>query len=203
MTAKATTTRSACSAGQPAFATCGEDVAAYLLDHGATLNVWTAIALDRGDELRAMIGRDLRCCRPNDPQPASPHAAPSCRGEKSAADRAPAARARRRPERDRCDRRHRVDDGVAGERRPEHRRSLLDAGAKLDFLTAVNLGRYGEAEAMLREIPRASVPTAATPSRCTWRSARRTRQPFAGCSRMASTSTPSGRCGTAITPRST
>jgi ankyrin repeat protein len=31
--------------------------------------------------------------------------------------------------------------------------ALLEAGARLDFLTAVNLGRYGEAEAMLREVP--------------------------------------------------
>jgi ankyrin repeat protein len=30
---------------------------------------------------------------------------------------------------------------------------LLAAGASLDFLTAVNLGRYGEAEAMLRDDP--------------------------------------------------
>jgi ankyrin repeat protein len=30
---------------------------------------------------------------------------------------------------------------------------LLAGGARLDFLTAVNLGRYGEAEAMLRDDP--------------------------------------------------
>ena len=33
------------------------------------------------------------------------------------------------------------------------RRLLLAAGARLDFLTAVNLGRYAEAEAMLRDDP--------------------------------------------------
>jgi ankyrin repeat protein len=31
--------------------------------------------------------------------------------------------------------------------------ALLGAGARLDFLAAVNLGRYGEAEAMLRDDP--------------------------------------------------
>ena len=44
------------------WATCfkqvREDVAQYLLDHGATLNLWTAIALDRADDVRAMIARD-------------------------------------------------------------------------------------------------------------------------------------------------
>jgi ankyrin repeat protein len=47
------------------WATCfhqvRHDVAAYLLDHGATLNVWTAIALDRLDELRDMIAQTLPC----------------------------------------------------------------------------------------------------------------------------------------------
>jgi ankyrin repeat protein len=35
-----------------------QEVAAYLLDHGARLNMWTAIALDRPRELRAMIAAD-------------------------------------------------------------------------------------------------------------------------------------------------
>jgi ankyrin repeat protein len=35
-----------------------EDVAAYLLSKGARLNLWTAIALDRGDEVRRLIERD-------------------------------------------------------------------------------------------------------------------------------------------------
>ena len=44
------------------WATCfrrvREDVAAYLLDHGARLNIWCAIALDRADDVRALIARD-------------------------------------------------------------------------------------------------------------------------------------------------
>src|SRR5262249_60186578 len=42
------------------WATCfrqvHEEVATYLLAHGARLNLWTAIALDRVDDIRAMIG---------------------------------------------------------------------------------------------------------------------------------------------------
>jgi ankyrin repeat protein len=33
-------------------------VAEYLLAHGATLNLWSAIALDRADDVRAMLARD-------------------------------------------------------------------------------------------------------------------------------------------------
>ena len=44
------------------WATCfrgmREDVAAYLLDHGARLNLWTAIALDRADAVRSLVLRD-------------------------------------------------------------------------------------------------------------------------------------------------
>jgi ankyrin repeat protein len=44
------------------WATClgrvREDVAAYLLGTGAPLNIWSAVALDRGDEARRMIERD-------------------------------------------------------------------------------------------------------------------------------------------------
>ena len=60
-TAKATTTRSACSAGPRASARSRQDVAEYLLDHGATLDLWSAIALDRVDDLRAMIAAIPRC----------------------------------------------------------------------------------------------------------------------------------------------
>jgi ankyrin repeat protein len=46
------------------WATCfrevREDVASYLLSHGATLNVWAAIAIDRVDDVRAIIARDSR-----------------------------------------------------------------------------------------------------------------------------------------------
>ena len=44
------------------WATCfrqvREDVAEYLLSHGATLNLWSAIALDKVDDVRLMVSRD-------------------------------------------------------------------------------------------------------------------------------------------------
>ncbi len=44
------------------WATCfrrvREDVAAYLLRHGAKINLWSAIALDRADDVRSMVARD-------------------------------------------------------------------------------------------------------------------------------------------------
>jgi len=44
------------------WATClgkvREDVAAYLLSTGARLNIWTAIALDRADDVRALVRRE-------------------------------------------------------------------------------------------------------------------------------------------------
>ena len=50
------------------WATCfGEvrqEVASYLLAHGAKLNLWTAIALDRADELRAMVAKDRSLLSP-------------------------------------------------------------------------------------------------------------------------------------------
>jgi ankyrin repeat protein len=140
------------------WATCfrqvREDVAEYLLGHGATLNLWSAIALDRVDDVRANYRSRARVARcAYDPPSSSPHA-PAPRGcEKPARERATAARTRRRPERNRCGRGNRADDGRAGEADPAIASALLAAGARLDFLTAVNLGRYGEAGAMLREDP--------------------------------------------------
>ena len=140
------------------WATCfgdvRQEVASYLLDHGAKLDLWTAIALDRADDLRAMVAaRSLLAGRPDDPQPASLHAAAPCRQEEPAANRAASARTRRRPERPRCDRRNRVDDGVRGGRGPGHRCGPSGAGLTPDLLTLVNMARYGEAEAMLRDDP--------------------------------------------------
>ena len=45
------------------WATCfrhvREDVAEYLLRHGAKLDLWTAIALDRADDVRSLVAREL------------------------------------------------------------------------------------------------------------------------------------------------
>ena len=127
------------------WATCfgdvRQEVASYLLDHGAKLNLWTAIALDRVDDLRAMVAKDrsLLSARMTS-QPASLYAPASCGSEKPAANRASPARTRRRPERPRCDRRKRLDDSVGGGRRPRHRRGAFGSRAQARLADA---GEYG------------------------------------------------------------
>src|SRR5262245_48295854 len=140
------------------WATCfrqvREDVAAYLLDHGATLNLWTAIALDRPRELRAMIARDplllaARMTRNQHRRTPLHHAAAKNRprvvqlllelgADPKAAD-ATGATALTTASQENAD--------VATFN------ALLAAGSTLDFLTALNLGRYDDAEAMLRDDP--------------------------------------------------
>jgi ankyrin repeat protein len=140
------------------WATCfgqvREDVAAYLLSHGATLNVWTAIALDRPDELRAMLARDpgllhARMTRNQHRRTPLHHAAAKARlrmielllelgADANAVDAAGA-----------------TPLTTASQERADARivSALLAAGARLDLLTAVNTGRHAEAEAMVREDP--------------------------------------------------
>jgi ankyrin repeat protein len=140
------------------WATCfkevREDVAAYLLSHGATLNVWTAIALDRPDELRAMIASDpsllaARMTRNEHRRTPLHHAAAKNRlrmvevllalGADPNATDATGATALTTASQERA------DAPVVS--------ALLAAGAKLDLLTALNTGRLAEAEAMLRADP--------------------------------------------------
>jgi ankyrin repeat protein len=146
------------AAGVLGWATCfkqvREDVAAYLLAHGATLNVWTAIALDRPDELRAMIAADpsllaARMTRSQHRRTPLHHAAAKDRlrmvdlllelGADPNATDATGATALTTASQERA------DAAVVS--------ALLAAGARLDLLTAVNTGRLTEAEAMLRENP--------------------------------------------------
>jgi ankyrin repeat protein len=140
------------------WATCfrevRQDVAAYLLAHGATLNLWTAIALDRADELRAMIAREpallgARMTRNQHRRTPLHHAAAKNRlrmvqlllelGADPNLEDATGATALTTASQENAD-----QPVVA---------ALLAAGARLDFLTVVNMARYGEAEAMLRENP--------------------------------------------------
>jgi ankyrin repeat protein len=140
------------------WATCfGEmrqEVADYLLDHGAKLNLWTAISLDRADELRAMVTRDRsvlaarmtrnqhRCTplhlavRKNRPRIVQLllelGADPNARDATGASALTTASEAGANP------------DIVA---------ALLGAGLRADLLTLVNMGRYDEAETMLRDDP--------------------------------------------------
>jgi len=140
------------------WATCfGEvrqEVASYLLAHGAKLNLWTAIALDRADELRAMVTGDRsllsarmtrnqhRCTplhhavRKNRPRIVEAllelGADPNARDATGASALTTASEVG-------------ADPGIVA--------ALIEAGLKPDLLTVVNMGRYGEAEAMLRDDP--------------------------------------------------
>jgi len=140
------------------WATCfrqvREDVAAYLLSHGARLNIWTAIALDRADDVRAMIARQpsllgARMTRNQHRRTPLHHAAAKNRvrivrlllelgADPNAADATGATALTTASQEN-------ADAVIAN--------NLLAAGARLDFLTAVNAGRYDDAEAMLRDDP--------------------------------------------------
>lgn len=140
------------------WATCfrqvREDVADYLLDHGARLNLWSAIALDRGDAVRAMIAHDrslltARMTRNQHRRTALHHAAAKNRpvmvrlllelGADPNASDATGATPLTTASQESAD--------------PAIVTMLIDAGAQLDFLTAVNLERYDAAEAMLGQEP--------------------------------------------------
>jgi ankyrin repeat protein len=140
------------------WATCfkevREEIAAYLLSRGAALNLWTAIALDRPDELRAMIGRDpslltARMTRSHHRRTPLHHAAAKNRlrmielllelGADPSATDATGATALTTASQERA------DAAIVS--------ALLAAGAWLDLVTAVNTGRYPEAEAMVQDDP--------------------------------------------------
>ena len=140
------------------WATCfGEvrqEVATYLLDYGAELNLWTAISLDRADELRAMVARDRsllaarmtrnehRCTplhhavRKNRPRIVQLMlelgADPNARDATGATALTTASEVG-------------ADPSIVA--------ALLGAGLVPDLLTVVNMARYGEAETMFRDDP--------------------------------------------------
>ncbi len=140
------------------WATCfGEvrqEVAKYLLDHGAKLNLWTAIALDRADELHAMItgDRSLLAARMtrNQHRCTPLHLAarknrlqivqlllelgadPNARDATGATALTTASEVG-------------ADPGIVA--------ALQGAGLAPDLLTVVNMGRYSEAETMLQDDP--------------------------------------------------
>jgi ankyrin repeat protein len=130
------------------------DVAAYLIDGGAKLNLWSAIALDRLDEVRAMIARDpallgARMSRNEHHRTPLHHAAAKNRprmvrllldlgADANAAD-ANGANALATAAQEHA------DAGIVA--------MLLGADATLDFVAAVNLKRYDLAEAKLHEDP--------------------------------------------------
>jgi ankyrin repeat protein len=140
------------------WATCfgdvRQEVAAYLLDHGAKLDLWTAIALDRADDLRAMVAADRsllgarmtrnqhRCTplhhavRKNRPRIVQLllelGADPNARDATGATALTTASEVG-------------ADQRIIA--------ALQKVGLMPDLLTAVNLGRYREAETMLRDDP--------------------------------------------------
>jgi ankyrin repeat protein len=136
------------------FQSVREGVADYLLAHGAALNLWTAIALDRADAVRAMIRRQpsllgSRMTRNQHRRTPLHHAAAKNRPrivrlllELGADPHAPDATGATA-----------LTTASQESASPEVIDALLGAGTPLDFLTAVNLGRYDEAEAMLGEDP--------------------------------------------------
>jgi ankyrin repeat protein len=136
------------------FRTVREDVAAYLLSSGARLNLWTAIALDRPDELCTMIARDntlltARMTRNQHRRTPLHHAVAKNRsrivelllslGSDPNVTDATGATALTTAAQEHADGRI-----IA---------ALLAAGAKPDFLTALSMSRYDTAEALLREDP--------------------------------------------------
>jgi ankyrin repeat protein len=137
------------------WATClhhvREDVAAYLLEAGACLNIWSAIALNRGDEVRRLVGADrgtlvARMSRNEHHRTPLHHAAAMNRPDMvrlllelgadpnatDAAGATPLATA---------------GAGAAVV-------ALLESvGARIDLLAALRLGRHDVAERLLREDP--------------------------------------------------
>jgi ankyrin repeat protein len=136
------------------FRSVREDIAAYLLTCGAQLNLWTAIALDRADELRTMIARDstllaARMTRNQHRRMPLHHAAAKNRSrivellltlgsDPNATDATGAAALTTAAQ-------EQADERIIA--------ALLAAGARPDFLTALSMGHYDTAEALLREGP--------------------------------------------------
>jgi ankyrin repeat protein len=131
-----------------------EDVAAYLLAHGARLDLWSAIALDRGDDVRAFVARDrsllgARMSRNEHDRTPLHHAAAKNRprmvrllldlGAEANAPDAVGMTALTTAAREHAD--------------PAIAAMLIAAGARLDFMGALYLERYDAAEAMLKEEP--------------------------------------------------
>jgi ankyrin repeat protein len=140
------------------WATClsrlREDVADYLLAHGAPLNLWSAIALDRADAVRRFIEGnhsllDARMSRNQRFRTPLHHAAAKSRpaivrllldlGADANATDATGATA--------------LTTAAMENAGPAVLAMLQEAGAKIDFTSALGLRRYDLAQAMLKDDP--------------------------------------------------
>jgi ankyrin repeat protein len=135
------------------FRRAREDVAEYLLAHGAELDFWSAVALDRVEDVKRLVAGDRSLL--------------TARMSRNEHHRTPLhqAAAMNRPRMVRllldlgADAQATDDTGATAlTAAPANAEAsiiamLQDAGVKLDFLAAVNLKRYDLAEAMLREDP--------------------------------------------------
>ena len=136
------------------FARVREDVAEYLLAHGARLNLWSAIALDRESDVRGFIARDrsllsARMSRNEHYRTPLHHAAAKNHprmvrllldlgADPNASDAIGATALTTASE-------VHADPAIV---------AMLDAtGVKLDFMSALYLERYEAAEAMLKDDP--------------------------------------------------
>jgi ankyrin repeat protein len=140
------------------WATCfvdvREEVASYLLAHGAKLNLWTAIALDRADELRAMVAADrsLLAARMTRNQHRCTPLHYAVRKNRLRIVQALLELGAEANARDATGASALTTASEVGAD-PRIVAALSGAGLTPDLLTVVNMARYGEAEAMLRDDP--------------------------------------------------
>jgi len=140
------------------WATCfgdvRQEVATYLLDHGAKLDLWTAIALDRADDLRAMVtaDRSLLTARMTRNQH---RCTPLHHAVRKNRPRIVQLLLELGADPNACDATGATALTTASQEGADPRiiAALLGAGLRPDLLTLVNSARYGEAEAMLQDDP--------------------------------------------------
>ena len=165
------------------WATCfrrvRNDVAEYLLRHGARLNLWSAIALDRADDVHDFITRDpallgAQMSRNEHHRTPLHHAAAKNRPQMARLllDLGADAKAKDATGATRCHR-----GGRAGD--PPSSRCCRRPARSSDFIAALSLWRFDCGGDAARR-SRASDHWAATPLRCTCRRRRKTKQRCAG-----------------------